>query len=383
MVSMVLLFLSGCSNSTDGDNSNIENPAVESNAEEREVETDLNDNETAEDSSSSTIEDNENVEEAMEESVDYWNVAREVDDFGDIVEDGNVFLTASVTGDFSNTATTSSELLADVTLLKVGENKNDYNEIYIFFRLYEYGNNPVIPSSYDAISMKIKAEDDIYEFGLEGADDAVCYLPHGRAYGRYIYNCLCLGMDVRCIITIGNSQYNFTLESQNFVDACESVGYEVYEIPEEITDIHTALKHLNNEEQWEYGDAITAFLETEYLKYDKLNDEDIAAEIVHGFWSLNDPNWNAYNTEYEFLADGTYNDVTPSQYDYGQKVWKIEDNHLCFGRIPRGDTEPKTWVPYEVRKIEDGYYLLMKENGEIGYVMVRLNDDLTPQFAMN
>ena len=191
---MVMLIICSCGNTAEGEQKEPVNQG-----EQGSENTDQND---------------EAVENEEAEVQDFWARAQVVDEFGDAVEDAEAGMTAVAVGDFSNTATTSSELIVKTQLLFMGD-----EPVFCFIPL-EYGNNPATFLKSDSITMKIKVEDQISEVGLETSGAPNLYTGVMKYYkqGRLIFNPLKNGKDVRCIIYIGSSQYNFTLESDNFAE---------------------------------------------------------------------------------------------------------------------------------------------------------------------
>ena len=170
------------------------------------------------------------AEEAGETS--NWQVQHYVDDFGD--ETNKIYLSTAVIGDFSNTATKSSDLI-----VKMGIDYEDSVNPFVRFSLYEYGDTPAVYYEDDDIEMRIKIGEEVYYEDLEG------YAPNGDLYcynirkgvsrdGSELFTAmideLLLGNDVRCIINIGNSQYNFTISGNGFRKAVDEMIVEKAEI---------------------------------------------------------------------------------------------------------------------------------------------------------
>ena len=90
-------------------------------------------------------------------SANSWRIQLTKDEFGDITNSSSAVMYAPINGDFSNTATASSELAGCVYMV-MGEEYPAF-----VFRLLEYGDTPATFSSYDVITQKIKIGDKIYE----------------------------------------------------------------------------------------------------------------------------------------------------------------------------------------------------------------------------
>ena len=146
---------------------------------------------------------------------DNWSVEQTVDEFWDVTENSETLIRTSISGDFSNTA--SSELAGYVFVTRYSGGTNSA----FVFRLLEYGDHQVTFTSSDieeGIVLKVKAGDTISEYPLTGeAPNGDLYLVD--YYGDQLFSLLYDGReDIRCIITIGSSQYNFAIKYGNFAD---------------------------------------------------------------------------------------------------------------------------------------------------------------------
>ena len=153
-----------------------------------------------------------------------WVIDNYVDDFGDKT-DAQYISTISI-GEFSNTATIDSKLQVKMLI--------DYNDPvypYVRFNLLEYGEIPITYYQGDKINIKIKADDVIYYEDLDGNP------PKGDLYKKNIRSSIASGgselfevminellekNDIRCIITIGSSEYKFTISANGFREAINS-----------------------------------------------------------------------------------------------------------------------------------------------------------------
>lgn len=157
-----------------------------------------------------------------------WFVDATVDEFGDITENSQIAIKTGITGDFSNTATASSDLKGLAYFIP------DTSSMFALnFRLYEYKDNPVSYSNSDLekATFKIKVGDQVMEYPISGTvptgDFNVLRINPENTLQEFraISDFLIHGMDVRCILYLGSSQYNFTIESDGFVEACVDAGY--------------------------------------------------------------------------------------------------------------------------------------------------------------
>ncbi|MBR3245258.1 MAG: hypothetical protein IKF90_21620 [Parasporobacterium sp.] len=167
------------------------------------------------------IEEENNIEAENDISQDTWITQMAVDEFGDVTEDSFPLLSAEFTGDFSNTATSSSELSVVISFAQNPGTKHYLAQVSLF----EYESTKATYYSDDELILKTKLDDQIYEIKMVGEP------PNGSFYigtNQYDYNAdwlfneLYLGNDLRCIINIGNSKYNFTMTSDNFKSICDA-----------------------------------------------------------------------------------------------------------------------------------------------------------------
>ncbi|SEA88069.1 hypothetical protein SAMN05216349_1437 [Oribacterium sp. KHPX15] len=137
----------------------------------------------------------------------HWKTELSRDEFGDITEESIPVISGYFEGDFSNSATASSELTVNVL--------TDGN--ILGFYLYEYGKTKASFLSSEEKVIKIKIAGDITEDKLEetGGGGLAC----NGFIGNLITKSLEAGNDVRCIIEAGYSKYNFTMVGDNYDDA--------------------------------------------------------------------------------------------------------------------------------------------------------------------
>lgn len=312
--------------------------------------------------------------EPQEETVDgLWEAIYETDEFGDVEEDSKIVLRSPIVGEFSNTATNGSEL-AGYVFIEAFPGANHY---YVVFRLLEYGDMPITYTSSEAeeIVLKTKVGDQISEYSLLGvAPNSDLILGTDNVTdGDEVYSALCNGKDVRCIITIGSSQYNFTIYSSNILVA----GDEASGLAQAQIDA----RQINST-----SEALAAFFErksfaerTEYLTehmddYPVLKTEELE-ELVPGAWlSMKVENlvfdewWMFYYEE-----DGTRRQVgrfldgeweeRPQSDKALPQIYEARDDLLTIYRV-NGD-EKKLETEMEFREIQDGYYLMLTEQWPI------------------
>ena len=160
-----------------------------------------------------------------------WSKQVSTDAFGDITDNSVSFVAGIFQGTFSNTATNGSDLRVVTSFMK----KPGYNHYIAVFDLYEYNDNSAVFSEYDTVVFKMKIGDEIIATNLDIAsvltgNTANRSLTLGAAEytwgGDLLFNALYNNKDVRCIITSGSSEYNFTLGSDNFNTICSEIGFD-------------------------------------------------------------------------------------------------------------------------------------------------------------
>lgn len=180
------------------------------------------------------------TEESIVTSASFWQIDYLVDDFGDPTD--KACMKTAVLGEFSNTATMGDDLTAVVFFCPACSNEN-YTS-YFSFKLIEYNDHPATYLPGDKIIMKVKIGDTVTEEKLMGtAPNGDLYLVNGKMNGQVIdsdlydaiYKALVLGEEsVRCIIEIGSSKYNFTLNGVGFADTANEMmgiyGFSSYDV---------------------------------------------------------------------------------------------------------------------------------------------------------
>ena len=117
----------------------------------------------------SEIEEDSSTDEGNNNS---WGKVAVVDDFGDAT--GQSVISTVVSGTFSNTATTGSDLLVTAYI-----NFDEFDYCYdLSFKLLEYKDTPATYFSSDSKELKIKVGsiNTVYEYGLLGEE------PNGNVY---------------------------------------------------------------------------------------------------------------------------------------------------------------------------------------------------------
>ena len=141
-----------------------------------------------------------------------WYLNEYKDEFGDST--GSTFIYTTCDGTFENTATSGSELA-------VGVYYDSFNQA-ILIRLLEYQKTKATYLSSSDISMKCKVGEYVFEDTPIGeAPNGELILSESNRYYKDIIAYLEEGEEIRTIIYIDNSKYNFTIKGSGFKEAVE------------------------------------------------------------------------------------------------------------------------------------------------------------------
>lgn len=313
-----------------------------------------------------------------EASTGNWSVDQTVDEFGDITDSSDTLVRTPISGDFSNTATSSSELTGYVFVERYSGGTNTA----FVFRLLEYGNHQATFTSSDVdegIVLKVKIGDTISEYPLTGeAPNGDLYLLD--YYGDRLFNLLYDGCeDIRCIITIGSSQYNLTIEYGNFADVCE----EAFHISTDgVTSIQGALAAFFNRNM--HGERYSYI--TENIDEFPILTTDEIQDVIVSHWLTMSVETAVYDDwwVYEFSSDGIRSQVgrfVDAEYETTnphEVPYTIENDLLCV----ETSVGEKT---YQFRKLLDGYYLVLENPSGSDfdhlYVYVQYTEDGQPVYT--
>lgn len=309
-----------------------------------------------------------------------WSADYSTDEFGDVSYDSDIFLRGLISGDFSNTATSSSDLLGNVFIsLNPGR-----THFVVAFRLLEYGNHQAKFLDSNELILKTKIGNDVKEYtltgfapnsdlllGIENMDD-------GDAFFQNLY----AGNDIRCIIYIGNSQYNFTVKSANISEAAEEVKQLAQAQVEanKINSVSGALNAILNHEK--YGDRYE-YLTTHIEDFPVLTNEELSEVITNTWLRITLDNY-VYDDwwVFSFSEDGIYSQVGRflegefESTDPWSKWYKVENGSLYFGTNANKEWDYSNEMlneTYEIRKLQDGYYLAVQTEGK-GTFSKQVND---------
>lgn len=353
---------------------------------------------------------NEIIEEA-EETADNWQLVQEVDDFGDPVESDFKRIMTSVEGTFSNTATSGSDLSGAVYVY-YDTTENYCLQYSIGFSLMEYGTTKAVYSNNEGV-LKTKAGDVKGEYRLNGYppnDDMILSPQVGKsdgiknvfAAGNDIVNALYKGEDVRCIIEMGNSKYDFTIGSKDFYKAFTENGFTQFSPVEKAKRLLLACrKFMNGDFSYSvwynyYNDVMENKIE---LNTPVMTEEEINEKINGNFLTLSRCYKGATTigknkVEYRVLPcslvkyeKGTCRQIgnvqtsrgadSKSQYDIRGPLYLVEGENAEFVDIDgaensytvSGDTF--SWESLDrtvqLRELADGIYQVVYSTDENGY----------------
>lgn len=175
-------------------------------------------------------------EPATEES---WELAYYVDDFGDPTDEAYL-RSKPISGTFSNTATQNSPL----TVILLFDPFFSYSPCYtldddgtfhsvdssavsrLSFRLLEYGESKAVCYSSDDIILKVKIGDETFSSTLyaRSSNADPCLLGYEFSQSsddapiRDFIEALLEEQEIKCVIEIGSSKYNFAVNGTGFLE---------------------------------------------------------------------------------------------------------------------------------------------------------------------
>lgn len=389
IMALILSSCGGSSNNGSTTSNNAEQSAVSGDNTEEENNTDTaNNSENTDVNQESTV---NNTKEESDVETGKWIIQQETDEFGDEIKDGASLIINQFEGTFSNTATNDSELDVIITC--------DLNNKTLYFDLKEYKDTNATYLSTDMIKLKYKGEDGkIHEHLLAGnAPNSSMRLDDNDEIGLNItfkrqdwesgFSDFCqklwYGQDVKCIVEIGSSKYNFIVNGASFSEAAKELGF-TFEEPtkEEATLLALQCFTSGVGYELEIGNPMTIGI-VNFAKH--LNEYEVvtadAEKILPGQWAI----YRMYNdgTGYccKYLEDGTrisYGDI------HGLKFTQREEREESTKwELKDGKVYNYLKTPYDLLDLGyEGCYLLYdtSENGGLddSLVMIRLDEDNKP-----
>lgn len=275
------------------------------------------------------------------DNISAWTSDVSVDEFGDVTANSSKILKTLISGNFSNTATSDSNLAGYAYIMP------DPTGLHftVVFKLLEYGNNPVSYFSSDKITLKTKINNEVEDFSLTGiAPTGDLYLGAGIDNdddGDDFIENLYGGNDIKCIINIGSSQYNFDISSKGFLKTFnENYG---------LNSLHDALKVFDSK----YRRAAIMYFLKNVNELPPLNTEELST-ILPGYWKSKEIETNSYTTLYNYTQDGKIislgNIINNELKSKDKKEWSYS---IEGSLLTRNDG-----CKFEYFKITEGYYLV-------------------------
>ena len=316
-----------------------------------------------------------NTADTVTETV--WVAQQSTDEFGDVTEDSETIITAPIEGDFSNTATASSDLGGSVTIFRYR------NQFIPYFLLAEYNDHIATYTSSDlneGIILKTKVNDSVQEYTLTGSapNGALVLNDPSKAFTFY-YELRKNQADMKCIIEIGSSKYNFTIKYGNLAQISE----EVFGIPTDTFDSSSGEMSLaeaffvlltdDGIHSQEAGEVLKNNLE----RFKPMTDDEIMSEINGQFLKIDAETFTPYRDM--FYAWWSIWDIS------SEESCRIMEMNFAEGRGFRP-------FPLEVRKeivceqsASDGQMILHRVDTDIEYTeqCYKVTDNLYVMMGVN
>ena len=302
-----------------------------------------------------------------------WELLTETDDFGDEIDGGHTYLFQPATGEFSNTATVSSDCTVGFGILWNRPQMRYNTQIVVL----EYGDNPITYSDYDSMTLKTKCSDGaIHEYKLTGSAPSGALTCNAAGL---IFDLLEEPDSMRCILEVGNSRYEFSLSSAGFGNAFAENRQDVQGMIDEDNQnnpfasdsLSAALRNI----MVENNDELTRAMAAEYLiahafDYERLSAEELESVLngTFGTIQLNDgqAGYSIMSWKQLQLYDVVVYDITPTGWSAtsgvvadgkgGQTIDSVS-NDAQFEITADGTVRFDNGYVMEFRKIADGYYL--------------------------
>ena len=265
------------------------------------------------------VSDTEEDSSTDEENSNSWEKVAVVDDFGDAT--GESIISTVVSGTFSNTATTGSDLLV---VAYIDFNESDYYYDLIF-KLLEYNDTPATYLSSDSKELKIKVGsiNRVYEYDLLGQEPNG-YVYVGDSSGEDIVKYLYDGNDIRCVLRLGSSKYSFALEAGNIAELIDEGRYGApldekgrqerkskHELEEEQERIREEQERSRKKQEAEIAQAEEVIKSKDDFIAAYVNHTDADNDYESGFYYF-----KAHADEFETLTEEELSSIFPCRFRY-------------------------------------------------------------------
>lgn len=315
-----------------------------------------------------------------------WHTQQTVDEFGDVTEDSITILETFFSGSFSNTATSGDDLCGVLRFCK----KPDSNHYLAQIVLMEYNNSPALCNSWDSLSMKIKVDDTIIDLRPTITE------PNGGLYlgaerydysGDFLFNQLYSGNDLRCIVNIGNSKYNFNVPCGNFAELCDSLEFPV--APGQMTAKEAVEIFVTDNGSYMANAANFFTYNTEAFEVansaeleDTLHGNffEISIDTFAPYWTIKNYD-NSKRTQVAYLMYQTYGRSYENTENKVEREYSTENDLLTI-IFHTGKREY-----FQVRKLTDDIYITYEPDNNGSYtkpdeLMLRYNDEVTSSYSI-
>ncbi len=301
---------------------------------------------------------------AFADETSVWSIQQQVDEFGDAIPNSKPVIITPFSGTFDNTATKNQEL-AGYAYFQIMSDNTHYA---LGFQLLEYGNIDAIFSDSDVKTLKVKIQDKISEFNLDGISPNGNVFTGVRDYeygGDWLLNQLYQGQDLRCIVYLGSSKYSFSLQSGNLPQLLDQAG--IQPAPSGIT-LKEVLSTYLTDADWtndpEGFKTAYAYFYKHRNDFDILTTSDLQKEIQgtfleieagqsdSGYWVIRNYD-GSQSQQLHFWANHKerLNPDDTRKYDRSEapKEYSVADDLMTrnIGLI----------MCYQIRKIADGVYI--------------------------
>ena len=300
---------------------------------------------------------------ALAEETGTWSIQQQVDEFGDVIPNSKPVIITPFSGTFDNTAT-KNEKLTGYAYFQIMSDNTHYA---LGFQLLEYGNIDATFLDSDKKTLKVKIQDKISEFNLDGVSPNGNVFTGVRDYeygGDWLLNQLYQGQDLRCIVYLGSSKYSFNIQSGNLPQVLDQAGIQPG--PSGITLKEVLSTYLTDSDWTNNADGFKTAYSYFYKHrndFDILTTSDMQKEIQgtfleievgqsdSGYWVIR--NYDGSQSQQLYYWANHKERLNPEdiQYDRSEaaKEYSVADDLMTrnIGLIMR----------YQIRKIADGVYI--------------------------
>lgn len=346
-----------------------------------------------------------------------WTLEVNTDEFGDATSDEYTHITTEFTGTFSNTATTGSDFTGKMTIFwNIDEKYQDGGLYLIGFDMVEYGNTPfTYLDSDNSLENTLSTKDssgnkNSYTVWGTAPDGAITLTDGGLGGGDFIKSLINEKGEMRCILTFGNTTFDFNLDGNGFAEAfatfdgniAEAMDYMKAKAEQEAAEAeaaeaakidaaksHSDAEAMENIKLYEDPDKKNHYAALYFFEhvgeYAALSQSEIEALFPGTYaWEQIFEGSATGPYIYTYDADGTYNGVA---YQTGVNTFEsVNPKKTPDGYAIEGDklvlktnwssskNSYLTTHSYELRKVADGFYLAIEDGSESEMHVMRAVD---------